>query len=146
MAKECPLVFIEWEDTAQPLAGWRHLNDTEIPGQIICVSVGWLIGETAMAKSIVPNMGFTKGGANAQGLGTMTIPNRCILRITKMVEPKLSARNEHYLASSTTSGQEKRTQPRKTARNEQAPQQERSRKSHSGKGEGRRARGAAPKA
>jgi hypothetical protein len=36
----CPLVMIEWEDSAQPTPGWLLLSDFSPPAAVRCLSVG----------------------------------------------------------------------------------------------------------
>ena len=55
--KDCPLVMIEWEDSAQPLPNWRYLADFEADGAVLCTSVGWLIHDGEDVKALAPNMG-----------------------------------------------------------------------------------------
>ena len=38
-----PLVLIEWEDSAQPVAVWQYLDEIETPKVVQCQSVGFLI-------------------------------------------------------------------------------------------------------
>ena len=38
----CPLVMIQWEDSAQPTPGWELLANVETPAIVTCASVGWL--------------------------------------------------------------------------------------------------------
>ena len=37
--KNCPLVMIEWEDSAQPLPNWFYLSDFEADYAVLCTSV-----------------------------------------------------------------------------------------------------------
>lgn len=50
---DCPLVMIEWEDSAQPIAQWQFLSDLELPGVVRCVSVGWLVRDDHV-KALAP--------------------------------------------------------------------------------------------
>ena len=87
----CPLVMIEWEDSAQPLPSWSHLAGFEAPGVIVCASVGWLILDDKKMKAIAPNLGGFNSDDNLQVSGVIQIPTRCVLRITKLAEPDLVA-------------------------------------------------------
>ena len=42
--KDCQLVMIEWEDSAQPLPNLSYLADFVADRAVLCTSVGWLIG------------------------------------------------------------------------------------------------------
>lgn len=55
-ATSCPLVMVEWEDSAQPIPNWTYLSSFEAPGTIRCASVGWLIRDDEI-KALAPNMG-----------------------------------------------------------------------------------------
>ena len=85
----CPLVMIEWEDSAQPSPNWRHLQDAGTPTPIVCRSVGWLIVDTARVKVIAPNMGAIDDPTSIQMSGTITIPTRCVRRTVRLKEPKI---------------------------------------------------------
>jgi hypothetical protein len=77
-----PLVLIEWEDSAQPLAAWRYLDD--LPVEIVkCQSVGFLVYDGAKVKALAPNVGDW-GGEHAQASGLMRIPARCITKISRL--------------------------------------------------------------
>lgn len=87
MAKnKCPLVMIEWEDSAQPLPAWQHLSDLSLRGPIRCASVGWLIQSDRKVKVLAPNMGALDSELNVQASGFMQIPTRCVIKITRLSE------------------------------------------------------------
>lgn len=83
----CPLVMIEWEDSAQPIPSWRYLADFEAPGTIRCVSVGWMIRDDANMKVLAPNMGAIDDENSVQVSGMIQIPTRCVLSTTRLNEP-----------------------------------------------------------
>lgn len=85
----CPLVFVEWEDSAQPIPGWQHLADFKPSPVVRCVSVGWLIYDGDDMKAIAPNMGGIENEYSAQVSGVIRIPARCIIRTVKLDEPEL---------------------------------------------------------
>jgi len=87
----CPLVLVEWEDSAQPIAQWVHLANVETKAAVLCVSVGWLIQDGKEVKVIAPNMGEVNSRDNVQVSGVIRIPTRCVRKITKLTEPSLSA-------------------------------------------------------
>ena len=83
----CPLVLIEWEDSSQPIARWQFLSDVDLPGAIRISSVGWLVHDDEKMKALAPNI----GGANddsMQASGIIQIPTRCVVKITKLKEPR----------------------------------------------------------
>ena len=88
MAKKnkCPLVLIEWEDSAQPMPAWQRLADLDLPGHIICASVGWLIKDGKKTKVLAPNMGAINCPSNIQASGFMQIPTRCVIDIKPLSE------------------------------------------------------------
>ena len=89
--KQCPLVMIEWEDSAQPISSWSHLSDLPPQTVIRCSSVGWLIQDTNKIKVLAPNMGAIDDEANMQVSGVMRIPARCVIKLTKIREPILTS-------------------------------------------------------
>lgn len=82
----CPLVMIEWEDSAQPTSSWRYLASFAPTGVIRCMSVGWLIHDDEQQKVLSPNMGAIDDGGNLQISGVIQIPSRCVLHITPIGE------------------------------------------------------------
>jgi hypothetical protein len=87
----CPLVMIEWVDSAQPTAQWVHLANVETREAVLCVSVGWLIQDGKEVKVLAPNMGEVNSRDNVQVSGVIRIPTRCIRKITKLTEPGLTS-------------------------------------------------------
>jgi hypothetical protein len=86
-----PLVMIEWEDSAQPISAWSFLSSFEAVGTVHCASVGWLIRDDESVKALAPNMGGLNDENSVQVSGVIQIPTRCILRITSLREPRLTA-------------------------------------------------------
>ena len=78
-----PLVLIEWEDSAQPLAAWRYLDDIGPLEIVRCQSVGFLVHDGDDVKALAPNVGDL-GGEHAQASGVMRIPARCVTRVRKL--------------------------------------------------------------
>ena len=78
-----PLVLIEWEDSARPVATWQYLDDIEGTGPIRCQSVGYLIDDGESVKTLAPNVGEL-GTEAAQASGVIRIPTRCITRVRKL--------------------------------------------------------------
>jgi hypothetical protein len=83
--------MIEWEDSAQPISAWAYLASFEPTGIIRCVSVGWLIRDDEQMKVVAPNMGGLNDERSLQVSGVIQIPTGCVLRVTRLREPKLSA-------------------------------------------------------
>jgi hypothetical protein len=52
-----PLVLVEWEDSAQPRSAWEWIDDYELDAAILCISVGYVVAETARAIALAPNLG-----------------------------------------------------------------------------------------
>ena len=84
---ECPLVFIEWEDSARPVAAWAYLADFETPSAVKCVSVGWLIHDGTEAKALAQNMGELDNPEALQVSGVIRIPAKCVTRLIRLAEP-----------------------------------------------------------
>lgn len=82
----CPLVIIEWEDSAQPISSWRYLSDFEAPSTIRCVSVGWMIRDDEQMKVLAPNMGGIDNESSVQISGMIQIPTRCVLHVSPVSE------------------------------------------------------------
>lgn len=89
---ECPLVFIEWEDSAQPIPGWQHLADINPTPVVTCASVGWLIYDGEDLKALAPNMGGLESDNNVQVSGVIRIPTRCVIKVTQLEEPQVTSR------------------------------------------------------
>ena len=79
-------MLIEWVDSAQPIPGWKFLEDAPTAEVVQCVSVGWLISENKRAKVLAPNIGNIEAGGSAQGSGFIRIPVASITRQAELVE------------------------------------------------------------
>ena len=88
---DCPLVLVEWEDSAQPVSSWSFLADFEADHAVLCTSVGWLIHDGEDVKALAPNMGGLRTNGSVQVSGVIRIPARCIVKVTPLDEPCLSA-------------------------------------------------------
>lgn len=89
LSTSCPLVMIEWEDSAQPIPSWSYLASFEAPGTIRCASVGWLIRDDEI-KALAPNMGAVDDENSVQVSGVIQIPARCVVKLTRLREPALT--------------------------------------------------------
>ena len=87
---DCPLVMIEWEDSAQPLPNWLYLADFEAGRAVLCTSVGWLIHDSEDMKAIAPNMGGLRTEGSVQVSGVIRIPARCVVKVTVLDEPAIT--------------------------------------------------------
>ena len=87
----CPLVMVEWEDSAQPIPAWSYLASFDAPGTIRCVSVGWLVRDDGQMMAVAPNMGAIDDENSVQISGVIQIPTRCVLKLTRLREPSLTS-------------------------------------------------------
>lgn len=69
------LVFIKWLDSKSGPAGWEYLEDLDPLIPVTCKSVGFLIEDNKLYKTIASTVG---GG---QVLGRITIPSCSILKL-----------------------------------------------------------------
>jgi hypothetical protein len=77
------LLCVEWEDSARPVSAWQWIDDYEIPHTVRCVSVGFLIAETAEALALAPNLGDTTR-ERTQASGIIRIPRSAVRRMRKL--------------------------------------------------------------
>ena len=89
--KRCPLVFIEWEDSAQPVPNWSYLSDICETPAVTCVSVGWLVHNGTDVKALAPNMGHLNDERSMQVSGLIRIPARCIVNMVELAEPAVTS-------------------------------------------------------
>jgi hypothetical protein len=80
------LVLIEWTDSLGCSSTWQPLDSVESPKPLVCKSVGWLLHDGKDCKVIVPHVTEDHGSAKRQGCGDMTIPSRCIVKLTTLRE------------------------------------------------------------
>lgn len=80
-----PLVMVEWEDSAQPVAQWSYLADWETGQAVRCTSVGWLIDDGEV-KALAANVAEFSDTGRAQISGVMRIPARAVVRIVRLSE------------------------------------------------------------
>ena len=89
--ERCSLVLVEWEDSAQPISGWRYLSDLNDFQAVRCVSVGWLIHDGEDVKALAPNMGEINSTERVQASGIIRIPTRCITAVKHLKEVTVSS-------------------------------------------------------
>lgn len=94
-AHHCPLVLVEWEDSAQPTPAWSFLQTYKPDPIVHCVSVGWLIHDGDDLKAIAPNFGNVESDSSAQVSGVIRIPTRCITRTVYLDEPGITSPSSH---------------------------------------------------
>jgi hypothetical protein len=82
------LVLVEWADSYGCSPTWRSLEEGAAPAKrLTCKSVGWLFRDDKECKVIVPHISDGEAiGISRQGCGDMTIPTKCVIRITPLGE------------------------------------------------------------
>jgi hypothetical protein len=90
-ASDCPLVLIEWVDSARPAPAWQLLTDFECDGVVHCASVGWLIHDGEDVKALAPNMGAMNMPDSLQVSGVIRIPTSCTTRQIRLKETREGA-------------------------------------------------------
>lgn len=88
-SKSCPLVLVEWEDSAQPVPRWRYLSDIPTaPSPVLCRTTGWLLVDSKRVKVIAQSLGaIGEDAETAQASGVMTIVASAVRRIWRLKEP-----------------------------------------------------------
>lgn len=76
------LVLIEWEDSAQPVAGWNWLEGSDWRQLVKCQTAGWLVYDGADVKAVAQSRGAI--GGETQVSGVMRIPARAVTRIRRL--------------------------------------------------------------
>lgn len=78
MSKNRHIEFISYVDHYQEEDGWKDSDDEDDLGGLLCVSVGWLCGETDSVVRLCANFSDA-GGENEQMCGAMVILKSCIV-------------------------------------------------------------------
>jgi hypothetical protein len=81
-----PLLLVEWLDSAQPMPGWRFLDDTPPLDVVRCVSVGWLVAKSDQVWMLAPNLGCCGEGEDTQASGFIRIPALAVVRSVSLLE------------------------------------------------------------
>ena len=76
------LVLVEWVDSERR-DDWERLDEDLKPSHLRCRSVGWLMSDTALYKTVVPHIDED----GVQGCGGMTIPTCAVIRIHDLATP-----------------------------------------------------------
>lgn len=84
----CPLVMIEWVDSAQPIPMWLRLRELNAMTPVQCVSVGWLVFSDSHTKVLAPNMAEVSDPGQVQACGLIRIPTKAVSRIVVVEEAK----------------------------------------------------------
>ena len=74
------LVAVEWEDSQRPMPAWGWLDEYTLPDAVRCISVGFLVAESADAIALAPNLGDIEQ-ARAQACGVIRIPISAVRRM-----------------------------------------------------------------
>lgn len=78
------LVLVEWEDSRQPSSGWVWLDDVDLGEAVPCKTAGWIIAESKSVMAVAQNIGDN----GDQACGIIRIPKRCVVKVTKLKEPR----------------------------------------------------------
>jgi hypothetical protein len=100
VVERCPLVLIEWEDSAQPVSDWLWLSHCDEFSCVICQSVGWLIHDGEDVKALAPNVGVWEHDKDAQVSGVIRIPARSIRKIVSLIGVRVTSTSEASVLSS----------------------------------------------
>lgn len=77
-----PMVRILWRDSAQPIVGWRFMDDLPPLRSVHCESIGYVVAEDAENIMLAQSIG-DRDHENQQANACMVIPKCCIVeRIT----------------------------------------------------------------
>src|SRR5688500_4087572 len=84
-----PLVWIEWQDSAQSDSAWRFADHwTKETSQIVeCVTVGFLVHDGDQVKAVAQNLGDKNTPDAVQASGVIRIPTKCVTRLKRLKEP-----------------------------------------------------------
>ena len=75
-----PLVLVIWVDSSHMGEGWIGFEELDCTdARLLCVSVGFLVQESAHAKLLVPSIADLHEPGNRQAHGSMLIPKVAIL-------------------------------------------------------------------
>ena len=78
---EYPLVLVEWIDASRIYDGWLDLKDVPNPTPHKCVSVGFLVSDTAEGKILIPTIADIEHPENRHTYGGMLIPGAAVLSV-----------------------------------------------------------------
>lgn len=82
-----PLVLVEWVDSHSG-NGWQPLDEIAANGSPVhCRSVGWLVAKSAETTVLVAHVsGERNEDIRLYGRGDLAIPNRAIVKVTRLQE------------------------------------------------------------
>jgi hypothetical protein len=83
---DCPLVLIEWEDSALTEARWHSVEEAKRSSgsPVKIASVGWLLKNGKKAKTLAASVGGLDGKTTPQCSGLITIPASAIISTRKL--------------------------------------------------------------
>ena len=90
MHDDCPLVLVRWQDSHQPLPGWQHLSDLDLPKTCECATVGWLLKDEPEHKVLAQSIGGLSED-DPQAGGIMLIPSCSVLSVERLEEVSASS-------------------------------------------------------
>jgi len=79
-ALKWPLVRVRWLDSSSPHTGWTSISQWKGLESLECVSVGYVIAEDAISKTIAPHLAYPEE-ENCQGNGIIVIPLGVIISV-----------------------------------------------------------------
>lgn len=80
-----PIVAIRWLDSSSPRTGWTRLAEWSGVGSLECVSVGFLVAEDEISKTVSPHLAYPEDKDACQGNGIIVIPVGAITSIETLV-------------------------------------------------------------
>jgi hypothetical protein len=87
---EWPLVKVSWLDSSSPDNVWSKLRAWRGVGSLECISVGYLIAEDDLSKTIAPHLAHPYSD-DCQGSGIIVIPSGAITSVERLTSSSLVA-------------------------------------------------------
>lgn len=78
-----PLVVVRWLDSCD-VPGWTRLSTWQGVRTLECVSVGFLVHEDEISKTLAPHLAYPNEEHTTQGSGIMVIPAGAILEVREI--------------------------------------------------------------
>lgn len=104
-----PLVRVTWIDSASPSPEWHTLSEWRGLGSLECVSVGYLIAEDKLTRTIAPHLAYPGEAENCKACGIMVIPNGVIRSVETLAASPSSRRASSLKRSAGSSSSRRRT-------------------------------------
>jgi hypothetical protein len=86
-----PIVAIRWLDSSSPRTGWTRLAEWNGVGSLECVSVGFLVAEDGISKTVSPHLAYPDDREACQGNGIIVIPVGAITSIETLATSSSAA-------------------------------------------------------